>query len=236
MAPSSGRPAIRVMIASSSPVLRTGLASFLEGHKDMRVVAVADATDQHRDVETDVAVFGLTGLGLDETTQSVARIRAGSDTKVVAVVGDVEDALGWVMAAGVNACLNMWTTDTDALTDAVRAVMAGQTIISKDLLTDLREQERAKAPAWTLTPRERDVLALLAKGQSNKSIARLLEVQVGTIRGHVSMILAKLGVTNRTEAATVTLQQGLLSRDTHPAPADDEIAPASHLQVGVPPG
>jgi len=67
------------------------------------------------------------------------------------------------------------------------------------------------APGRTLTPRQRDVLALLAQGHSNKSIAAHLGIEVGTVRMYVSVILAKLGVTNRTEAAALTVQQGLLT-------------------------
>jgi DNA-binding NarL/FixJ family response regulator len=187
------------------------MVSLLDGHDDIRVVAAGGPAAQRRDVETDVAVVGLAGIDFDAVTQRVCRARAGRDIKLVAVVDGVENALGWVVAAQVDACLSLATADTHRLVDAIRAVMSGQTIISTELRPELRERERVMAPAGTLTPRERDVLALLAEGQSNKSIARQLELQVGTVRMYVSVILAKLGVTNRTEAATVTLRQGLLT-------------------------
>jgi DNA-binding NarL/FixJ family response regulator len=216
------------MVVASSPMLRAGLVSWLNGDEDMRVVAVVGTAGQCRDVEADVAVVGLAGLGLDAATRSVCRVRARSDIKLVAVVEGEDEVLGWVATAGVDACLNLGTVDTHELVDAVRGVMGGWTIMSTELLGELRRRERAMAPGWTLTPRERDVLALLAEGQSNKSIAFQLGLQVGTVRIYVSMILAKLGVANRTEAAAVTLRQDLLSSSARPADPDDEIArPAS---------
>lgn len=227
---------IRVMVVGRSPVLWAGLVSWLDGYEDMEVVAVGRSADQCRDVEADVAVVDLVDLSPNAATRTVGGVRARSEAKVVAVVAGVEDALGWAAAERVDACLNFGTVDSHELVDAVRAVMRGQAIFSAGFLPDLRTRELAKAPGWTLTPRERDVLALLAEGQSNKSIAGQLELQVGTVRVYVSTILAKLGVTNRTEATVVTLQQGLLTRRTRPAPGHDEIATARHRKVRVPAG
>ena len=211
MAPMSVSPAIQVTVVASSPILGAGLASWLDGYDDMRVVAVGDTVDQCRAVESDVAVVGLAGFSIDAATRTVARLRGRSDTKLVAVVDGVEDVLGWVVAARVDACLNSATADEHLLVDAIRAAMGGRTIISTELLPAMRERADAMALATTLTPRQRDVLALLAEGQSNKAIARQLELQASTIRMYVSAILTKLGVTNRTEAAATTLRQGLLT-------------------------
>jgi two-component system nitrate/nitrite response regulator NarL len=211
MAPTSMSPAIRVTVVASSPVLGAGLASWLDGYEDMRVVAVGETVDQWRDVGTDVAVVGLAHLGIDAATRAVARVRGRSDTKLVAVVDGVDDVLGWVVDARVDACLNIETVDAHQLVDTVRAVVGGRTIISTELLSALRGRADAMALGTMLTPRERDVLALLTEGQSNKSIAHQLELEASTIRVYVSMILTKLGVTNRTEAAAITLRQGLLT-------------------------
>jgi NarL family two-component system response regulator LiaR len=226
--------AIRVMVVGRSPVLCAGLVSLLDGYEDVGLVAVGRSADQCRDAEADAAVVGLVGLGPDAATRTLGDVRARSEAKLVAVVDGVEDALGWAAAERVDACLNFGTVDSQGLVDAVRAVMRGQAIFSTEFLSELRTRERAEAPGWTLTPRERDVLALLAEGQSNKSIAGELELQVGTVRIYVSTILAKLGVTNRTEATVMTLQQGLLIRGTRPAAADNEIATTRHRKVGVP--
>jgi NarL family two-component system response regulator LiaR len=228
--------AIRVMVVGGSPVLCAGLVSLLDGYEDVELVAVGRSADKCRGVEADAAVVGLVGLDPDAATRTVGDVRARSEAKLVAVVDRVEDALGWAAAERVDACLNFGTVDSHGLVNAVRAVMRGQAIFSTEFLSELRTRKRAEAPGWTLTPRERDVLALLAEGQSNKSIAGELELQVGTVRIYVSTILAKLGVTNRTEATVMTLQQGVLIQGTRPAAADIEIATARHRKVGVPAG
>jgi DNA-binding NarL/FixJ family response regulator len=215
MAPMSVSPAIRVTVVASSPILGAGLAKWLDGYDDIRVVAMGETVDQCSVVESDVAVVGLVGFSIDAATRAIARLRGRSDTKLVAVIDGVEDVLGWVVDARVDACLNIETADRHQLVDTVRAVMDGRTIISTELLAALSERTDAMALGTTLTPRERDVLALLAEGQTNKAIARQLELQASTIRVYVSVILTKLGVTNRTEAAATTLRQGLLpSRHT----------------------
>jgi two-component system, NarL family, response regulator LiaR len=233
MAPMSVSPVVRVTVVGSNPILCAGLASLLDGYEDIQVVAVGAAAAQCRDVEPDVAVVGLAGFGLDAATRTIGHLRARSETKLVAVVDAVDEVLGWVVAAQVDACLDVGTVDSYALVDTVRAVMGGQVIVPTELLPELRKRERAMAPGRTLTARERDVLALLAKGQSNKSIADQLELRVGTVRVYVSLILAKLGVTNRTEATVVTLRDGLLNWGTLPAAANNEIASATHRRVGV---
>jgi DNA-binding NarL/FixJ family response regulator len=225
MAPTSVSPAIRVMVVGSNPIVCAGLVSLLAGNEDLRIVAVGDSADSCRGIEANVAVVGLTGLGIDAATRTIGRVHSGSGARLVAVVdGGVDDVLGWIVGAQADACLNAGTIDTQALVDAVRAVMGGQTIISIELLSALRERERAMAPGLTLTARERDVLALLAEGQSNRSIARQLKLQVGTISVYVSMILAKLGVANRTEAAALALRQGLLTGGRHPLATNNGIA------------
>jgi DNA-binding NarL/FixJ family response regulator len=221
------------MVVGSNPVLCAGLASLLDGYEDIQVVAVGGTAAQCRDVGTDVAVVGLAGLGLDAATRTIGRLRARSDTKLVAVVDAADEVLDWVVAAQVDACLDVGTVETYALVDTVRAVMGGQVVVSTELMSELRKRERAMAPGRALTARERDVLALLAEGQSNKSIADELELQVGTVRVYVSVILAKLGVTNRTEATVATLRDGLLNWGTLPAAANNEIATATHRKVGV---
>jgi len=208
----SVQPVIQVTAVGSSPVLSAGLASLLAGYDDLRVIAVGVTSDQSPSVETDVTVIGLAGLDLATATRIVCRSRARPDTKLVAVIDRVNDMLlSWVVDARVDACLNLETVGTHDLVYAVRAVMAGQTIVPTELLSGLRERGHAMAPGRTLTPRQRDVLALLAQGHSNKSIATHLGIEVGTVRMYVSVILAKLGVTNRTEAAALTVQQGLLT-------------------------
>jgi two-component system NarL family response regulator len=196
------------MVVGGSPVLRAGLASLLGGYEDMSVVAVEDTADQCRGVDTDIAVVALAGLDADAASRTLAGLRTRPDIKLVVLTDRVDDVVRRALATRVGACLNLGTADTHELANAVRAVTGGRTIISSEFVPALCGQDHAMAPWATLTPRERDVLALLAEGQSNKSIARQLDLRVGTIRIYVSGILAKLGVTNRTEAAAAALRNG----------------------------
>jgi DNA-binding NarL/FixJ family response regulator len=201
MAPMMVSPAIRVTVVGNSPLLFLDLVALIDGHEDMRAVAVARTPGHCRDVETDVAVVGLEGLSVDTATRTIAGLRARSDTKIVAVVDGADEVMGWVVAAHVDACLDFETVDAHALVDAVRSVAGRRPIISNELLSELRQRERSTAPGTPLTPPEREVLALLADGHSNESIARHLELQVDTLRVSVSGIIAKLVVANRNQAA-----------------------------------
>ena len=187
-------PVVSAIAASFS-----GLVALLAGHEDVRV-AVEGTADSCRDVDADVAVVGLAGLGIDAATRTVGRVRGRSDTRLAAVIDGVEDVLGWVAAARVDACLDLGTVALASWWMLFAPSWAGGPSSLMELLSALRERESATAPGLTLMPRERDVLALRADGQSNKSIARLLEFQVGTVSVYVCVILAKLGMVNRTEA------------------------------------
>jgi DNA-binding NarL/FixJ family response regulator len=218
------------------------LASWLTSYEDIRVVAVGSTVHQNRDVETDVTVVGLAGLDIDAATRAIARVRGHSDAKLVALLDGAEDVLAWVVDARVDACLDIETADARELVETVRSVVDGRTVISTGLLSAPHERRDALVPGTTLTPRERDVLALLSEGRSNKSIANQLELKVGTVSVYVSVILAKLGAANRTEAAMTALRLGLLAsgrgdhqRARHPSGTGRVGVPAGRARPSRPP-
>jgi DNA-binding NarL/FixJ family response regulator len=102
--------------------------------------------------------------------------------------------------------------DPDALASAVRAVDAGHVLLQPEVATALLSGDGAAGRAAALTEREREVLAEIARGRSNREIARALVLSEKTVKAHVSSILVKLGVADRTQAALYAVRHGLDSR------------------------
>jgi two-component system nitrate/nitrite response regulator NarL len=102
------------------------------------------------------------------------------------------------------------TIGMDELADSIRGVMHGRSTFSSEFLPQLFGQTPDEFPIAPLTPREHDILGLLADGQTNRSIAGELGLSEGTVRIYVSAILAKLGAANRTEATVFAIRHGLV--------------------------
>ncbi|MEV0200325.1 response regulator transcription factor [Nonomuraea sp. NPDC050691] len=210
---------IRVLIADDHPVVRQGLRTFLDLQDDITVVG--EAGDGERAVELaaeltpdvvllDLRMPVLDGLGaLERLAGSPARVL------VLTSVSDRSDVAP-AMRAGAAGFLYK-DVDPSALAQAVRAVHGGQVLLAPEAAEAvLRAGADAHAgggggvpgPA-PLTEREREVLALIAAGRSNREIARSLAVAEKTVKTHVSNVLMKLGVQDRTQAALYAVRHGL---------------------------
>jgi len=132
------------------------------------------------------------------------------DTEVVALTSVLEDSsvVGAVRAGAISYLLK--TTDAQELCEAIRAAAGGQVRLSPQAATRLMSEIRAPQAAEAMTPRELEVLRLLARGKANKEIAAALAISERTTKSHVSHIMAKLGVQSRTQAALFAVQSGLL--------------------------
>jgi DNA-binding NarL/FixJ family response regulator len=207
---SSDRP-ITVVIADDHPVVRQGLAVLLDVQDDIELVG--EANDGHEAVRLtalhvpdvlllDLKLPGLDGLGV------LAELRArGVRTRVLVLTsaaGPTSPALA--LQAGAAGFLYK-DVDPDALVRAIRSVHDGHTVLAADAagLVAARPTSDTRG-IGSLTSRERDVLALLADGRSNREIARMLGVAEKTVKAHVSAILAKLGVADRTQAALLAVR------------------------------
>jgi DNA-binding NarL/FixJ family response regulator len=205
---------IRILLVDDHAVVREGLRALLEQQPDMEVVGEAqdgDAAVRHVAADApDVVVLDMKmpGPGAVET---IAAIRASQPASHVLVFtsyaedSQVRDAL----TAGATGYL-LKDAMRDDLVRAVREVAAGRAWLDPQAQRQMLDwMRRPPSPIDTLTARERSVLALLAQGLSNKLIARRLDLTEGTVKGYVSQVLDKLGVTDRTQAALLAHKEGL---------------------------
>ena len=205
---------IRVLIVDDHPVVRQGLRVLLEVQDGIEVTgeagdgptALARAAEQQPDVILlDLKLPGLDGLAVLEQLKNT--------TAKVLVLTSVTDpvAAGRAMRGGAAGVLYK-DVDPDALVRAIRAVHDGHLLLAPGAAdTLLRPGSWQNRGLDALTAREREVLAELAQGRSNREIARALHVSEKTVKAHVSSVLAKLGVQDRTQAALFAV------RHEHPA-------------------
>ncbi len=203
---------IRVLIADDHAVVRQGLRTFLDLQDDIEVVAEAGdgaealaAAEQHT---PDVALIDLVMPNVDGI-EAIRGLRERVPTARAIVLSsfiDDEKLLPAVRAGAAGYLLK--DVQPQQLVDAIRTVHAGGALLHPKVASRLLE-EMATDP---LTPREREVLALIGRGMANKVIARELSLSEKTVKAHVSSILAKLGVTDRTQAALYAVRAGLVGR------------------------
>ncbi len=215
LAPVSGQP-IRVLIADDHLMVRDGLKVFLSLFPDIMVVGEAatggQAVERCRVYEPDVVLMDITMPELDGPS-ATAQIRAAfPQVQVIALTSFVDEAL---VARAVDAgAISFLQKDVDAiqLANAIRAAYGGHATLDPEAMRALVRRPAAPAPpGHDLTRREREVLALLVQGKTNNQIAAALEISRSTANLHVGSILAKLRVSNRTEAALLAVQHRLLA-------------------------
>ena len=204
----ASRP-IRVLIVDDHPAVRRGLRTFLELSDGIDVVGEAADGTQVADlvaavapdvVLLDMVLPGLDGLGV------LATLRDLGSTARVLVITSFTDRRSVLPAvrAGARGYLSK-DVEPEALVAAVRSVHAGHLLLEPEVTLALL----AEPPP--LTAREGDVLALIADGRSNREIARVLALSEKTVKTHVSSILLKLGLADRTQAALYAVRSGIVS-------------------------
>lgn len=210
------RPQIRVMVVDDHAVVRDGIRSLLAGYDEMAIVATAghaaEAIARCGEVAVDVVLMDLSMPGMDGVTATERLLELQPAVRVVVLTGFVDDGpIRAAVQAGASACL-LKTVSAEELAEAIRGVVQGRSTFSSEFLPALVRQKQRPSASAGLTPREHDILTLLADGQTNKDIARSLGLSDGTVRMYVSTILAKLGAANRTEASVLAIRQGLVQQ------------------------
>jgi len=226
---------IRVLVVDDHVVVRRGLFSFLDGEPDLEVVADVAGGQQALDVlatldgegrRPHVVVMDLQMEPMDGI-ESTRQIRAlYDDVEVVALTSFGEnERVHAALEAGASGYL-LKDADADEVAFAVRAAHRGEVQLDPAVAGRLIASLNAK-PAddgrLDLTSRELDVLRLVAAGEPNKRIADALEIGERTVRSHVSSILAKLGLSSRTQAALWAARQGITVESAEDASAADAV-------------
>ena len=207
---------IRVLLADDHAVVRQGLRTFLDLQEDIEVVAEAGdgeiAVDAAQRTDPDVILLDLVMPRLDGVG-ALKRLR-GTRARVIVLTsfGD-DDKLFAALRAGAAGYL-LKDVEPAELVRSIRSAADGNAPLSPAIATRVVEEiaHGGGAPAVVddLTPRERDVLILIARGRSNKVIALELGVAEKTVKTHVSHILGKLDLTDRTQAALYAVRHGLV--------------------------
>ena len=199
---------IRVLIVDDHPAVRRGLRTFLELADGLEVTGEAAdgpaALELAAELTPDVILLDMLLPGLDGI-EVLHELRRREFPGRVLVVTSFTDRLVAAIRAGARGYLSK-DVAPEALVAAVRAVAAGHVLLEPDALPAL-----TGTPLSALTARERDVLTLLAEGRSNREIARALLVAEKTVKTHVSSILQKLGLADRTQAALYAVRSGHLT-------------------------
>jgi DNA-binding NarL/FixJ family response regulator len=213
---------IRILIADDHTMFRQGLREILERKGGFTVVgevsdgaqAVAMTCETLPDVALlDISMPGITGI---EAARQIAAVCPETRTVILTMHRDERTMLE-SLRAGANAYL-LKDADAGELVEAIRAVQRGEAALAGSaaarVLELLRRREGGEPANDVLTPRERDILALVSRGDDNRAIALSLNLSEKTVGNRLSEIFQKLGVSNRTQAAIVAVQRGLVPPPT----------------------
>jgi DNA-binding NarL/FixJ family response regulator len=216
------RKPIRVLIADDHQVVREGLQMIL-AESDGEIVVVGEASDGDEAVrlatavKPDVVLMDLSMPRVDGL-EATRRLReAGIDSRVLILTSFADgEGVRDAVRAGVTGYLMKDVLKAELLA-AIRLAADGVPTLhpraQQHLMRGIAEPE-TPSPFTALTPRERDVLALLARGESNKRIAAALNLSIGTVKGYVSAIFEKLGVEDRTQAALLAAKHDVTPPST----------------------
>ncbi len=212
---------IKILIVDDHPVVRDGLNAILETQTDFAVVGEAgdgqEAVAQVGQLQPDVVLLDMDMPVMDGLEALRAIMQQRPHTKVIIfTVFDSDERILAAVQAGARGYLLKGDAPRDEIFRAVRTVYEGgvllQPVVASKLLNQMQAAPTTIKPQTEepLTAREREVLALLARGLANKEIANRLVISERTVKFHVSAILGKLKADNRTEAVTIAAQRGLI--------------------------
>jgi DNA-binding NarL/FixJ family response regulator len=208
---------IRIVVADDHPIVRAGIVGLLETAAGIEVVGeAADGAEAVALAEAerpDLVLMDLRMPGVDGASATAQIVAAGTGTRVLVLTTyETDDHILAAIEAGASGYLLKAAPQAEILA-GIRAVAAGETVLAPSIAAKLVSRVRANAasdPLPSLSPREREVLALVADGRSNPEIARALYLGEATVKTHLLHVFEKLGVNDRTRAVTRAMELGVL--------------------------
>jgi len=219
----TGPSAVRIVVADDHQVVRAGFAGLLDTQDDFTVVGTAadgvEAIQVCHEVRPDVVLMDVRMPRMDgiEATRQLAGAGAEAPRVLMLTTFDLDEYVYDALRAGASGFLLKDAT-AERLFDAVRVIAAGEALlapaVTRRLISEFALRPEPSAPATAglaaLTPRETQVLRLVAEGLSNAEIATRLVVTDETVKTHVSRVLSKLGLRDRTQAVVTAYESGLV--------------------------
>ena len=208
----------RVLIGASSEVVRAGLASLLTADRMFQVVgafSIDNALTRFEDLQPDVVLLDLESPPDESMSAAMESGGVPVTSALVILTEDPENLAADLLGSGVRAILPRDATPEEIVA-AIQAAATGLVALHPDvfesMLSRIRpgRQSELDPSGQILTPREIEVLRMIAEGLGNKEIASRLRISDHTVKFHISSIFAKLGVSSRTEAVIVGIRQGLI--------------------------
>jgi DNA-binding NarL/FixJ family response regulator len=203
---------IRVLVADDHPIVRSGIVALLQTADDVEVVGEAstglEVVELARDLTPDVVLMDLRmpGIDGDEATARILSERPATRVLILTTY-ESDDSILTAIEAGASGYL-LKAAPQDEILAGVRAVARGEVALAPRIAALL--VQRVKTPAIALSPRETQVLRLVAAGRSNPAIAAELFVGEATVKTHLLHVFEKLNVSDRTRAVTRAMELGLL--------------------------
>jgi len=215
--PHGGAEPIRIVVADDHPIVRAGIVGLLETAPGIEVVGEAadgaEAVELAASEHPDLVLMDLRMPGVDGASATASIVAAGHGTRVLVLTTyETDDHILAAIEAGASGYLLKAAPQAEILA-GIRAVAAGETVLAPSIAAKLVSRVRADAASVAppaLSPREREVLALVAEGRSNPEIAKALYIGEATVKTHLLHAFEKLGVSDRTRAVTRAMELGLL--------------------------
>lgn len=208
--------AIKVMIVDDHPIVRTGLTTMLYAFDDFDLIAEAGSGPETlarcQENTPDVILMDIVMPGMDGLTTARAVLAQHPDVKIIMLTSfPAADLVEQAMDSGATGYL-VKNAPIDTLADAIRAAYAGHPTFAPEVTQALIQARSGDAkPGHDITEREREVLALVVQGLTNREIAERLSISPATARHHVSACISKLGAANRARAAALAVEHQLTS-------------------------